>query len=198
MDHQLTNQPPQFERQLIWHPTCNSFFSVKSAYDLCLRMKGQHQNMVGSSNSISKMQLLWRKTWGLKIKPKFKHFLWKCYHSIMPIVDQLLKRGCPLDGIIKLCGEEIETLEHLFFTCSEAKNFWDISPVRWDGCQQFMNNFVLWWENLCYLDSQFHNQSRLELTAYLLWNWWKNRNNWYFNNSKNFLIEIVEKAQLEW
>lgn len=41
-------------------------------------------------------------------------------------------------------------------------------------------------------------ESRKELTAYFLWQMWKNRNNWHFQSVKHEPMEIVQHARAEW
>lgn len=41
-------------------------------------------------------------------------------------------------------------------------------------------------------------QARQELTAYILWHIWKDRNAWLFNVEKNSELEVVQRAWYEW
>lgn len=41
-------------------------------------------------------------------------------------------------------------------------------------------------------------QARQELTAYILWHIWKDRNAWLFNAEKNSGLEVVQRAWYEW
>lgn len=69
----------------------------------------------------------------MQVEGKLKHFIWKCYHNILPTRQQLAKRGVSIDQIYPWCGEGPEDLEHLFFKCVRAQLVWKIASVQWDG-----------------------------------------------------------------
>ncbi|GER52288.1 ribonuclease H-like superfamily protein [Striga asiatica] len=87
-------------------------------------------------------------------------------------------------SLIESCGKEVETLEHLLFHCPRALSIWKLSPVRWDGVSLDTSSFRGWWTQLCSLDNSPISNDCLQLTAYLLWEIWKSKNHWIFQNSR--------------
>lgn len=89
---------------------------------------------------------LWRKVWSMDIKKKIHIFLWKACHDRIPVGVNLKKRGMKVDDRCRICGEEAESIEHMFFHCRKSKIIWELSPVKWDGMQAGTGSFKQWWE----------------------------------------------------
>ena len=71
-------------------------------------------------------------------------FLWKCLNIALPvneIIYSRIKIGSP---ICNCCGEDIETVEHLFFQCRIAKETWHLTPLHWDGIEDQRGDFKKW------------------------------------------------------
>lgn len=56
--------------------------------------------------------------------PKFAFFLRKVVHRILPVREALGRRGLVGDVVCPVCRLEGESLEHLFFSCEEARRVW--------------------------------------------------------------------------
>ncbi|CAA0817765.1 subtilase family protein, partial [Striga hermonthica] len=125
------------------------------------------------------------------IKGKIKHFMWKCYSGILPVSCNLKSKGIQLDEICKTCGEAPETIEHLFFHCSKSMQIWTLAPVTWEGLQEDTQNFRGWWNKLCTMKASRMSDSRIEMTAHILWWIWKDRNWWVFQQLKRSAKEVV-------
>lgn len=59
------------------------------------------------------------RTWNMQIKGKLKHFIWRCYHNILPTKTQLARKYLQGHQICAMCGERDETLEHIFSSVGE-------------------------------------------------------------------------------
>lgn len=129
---------------------------------------------------------------------KIKHFIWRAVHHLLPTNEKLIQKGLSLDPICKTCGEGTESMEHMFFKCTKAQIIWEHSPVRWDGLAEYTPCFSDWWTRICLLAKTDVNQRRLELTACLLWEIWKMRNQWCFNNVEVSAVEVVDKVLRGW
>lgn len=127
----------------------------------------------------------------MNIKKKIQHFIWCACHDILPVLSSLVKRKMKVDIRCKLCGEGEETIEHLFFDCSEAKATWKLALVQWDGLDQYTTSFMEWWTKLELAAKREELGDRKELSAYILWHLWKNRNKWNFHSVKNTTIDVV-------
>ncbi|KAG7578685.1 Reverse transcriptase zinc-binding domain [Arabidopsis thaliana x Arabidopsis arenosa] len=67
--------------------------------------------------------------WQIKSAPKIKFFLWKAMRNALPIGENLSFRGINTYATCPNCGLE-ETITHLFFLCSFAKQVWEIAPFH--------------------------------------------------------------------
>lgn len=169
--------------RLVWHHSRKGNFTVASAYSWLLNSSPLSQHAPESSNSRAANKSMWKRLWGMNIKGKIKHFLWRAWHRILPTNDQLLRKGSQIDALCKTCGEADETLEHMLFHCPKARIIWQLSPVNWSGLHHLAVDFQAWWQQLCRLGSQDIHCQRIELTSYILWSIWKMRNEWLFNGT---------------
>lgn len=112
---------------------------------------------------------MWKRLWGMKIKGKIKHFLWRAYHRLIPTSAQLKQKGMMVEDWCKVCGEEKETMEHICFHCEKAQLIWKLSQVSREGLLDLTECFPDWWIRVCNIGQQEINQNRLELSAYVLW-----------------------------
>lgn len=74
-----------------------------------------------------------------------------------------------IDEICKGCEEAEETIEHMLFYCKKPKTIWRLSPNNWEGINYLSQDFRKWWKKVYILEKQDINQSRVELTPYMLW-----------------------------
>ena len=96
--------------QIVWTLTKNGIFSVKSLYRILI------------SNSIG---YPYKFMWKIQIPQKIKMFLWLTLRNSILTQDNLLKRGWHGTNSCYFCGG-METIEHLFISCSVAKLMWSI------------------------------------------------------------------------
>lgn len=68
------------------------------------------------------------------VPPKIKSFLWKALNGVVPVVDQIASRGLKIDSRCQ-CGMEGESINHVLFSCSLARQVWALSnfPTPVDG-----------------------------------------------------------------
>lgn len=76
-----------------------------------------------SWHAVDESRRMWRRVWRLLVKPKLKHFLWKCLHNWIATGCALQKRGMEIDKICRRCGAHQQTREHLFFHCHSPNWF---------------------------------------------------------------------------
>ncbi|XP_027070497.2 uncharacterized protein [Coffea arabica] len=124
--------------------------------------------------------------------------MWKCLQNCLPVNEQLSKRLHRGEGRCGCCGEDMETIEHLFFFCEKAVETWKLAPVRWDGLLGMQYNFWLWWEQVTQSLALNQGQERVSLTINILWQIWKARNKKLFEQANQDPVKIVRKAQEEW
>lgn len=160
---------PSRKDKLMWGMEGNGLFSVKSAYNLAYSLRRQPACTAETSHSERERRRVWRTVWQLPVKPKLKHFLWKCLHNWLAMGSVMKRRGLRIDETCKRCGLGEETIEHLFFQCHESSLIWKLAPVGWDGILNQTATFDDWWRAICLAKKDLHFQKRVELTIYLLW-----------------------------
>ncbi|XP_027182178.1 uncharacterized protein LOC113780591 [Coffea eugenioides] len=95
--------------------------------------------------------------------------------------EALYKRLGTSNKICYCCGEETETIKHIFFFCPKAKVVWKLAPVRWEGLVALQGKLWRWWEAVMQVAKETQGVDRIRLTCEVV-------------DAK----EIIDKAQQEW
>lgn len=82
---------------LVWHHTHRGNYIVDSAYKWLITQRSSENLSPETSTRGEQERVMWRRLWGLKIKGKVKHFLWRAYHKILPTCDKLRQKGIMVD-----------------------------------------------------------------------------------------------------
>ena len=93
---------------MFWNLNKNKRFTIKSVYEWLER------DLAGPN---------FKWIWKASIPLKIKIFLWQLFQNAVLIRDNLWKRNCPGNPICSFCTN-METANHLFFTCSLARTVW--------------------------------------------------------------------------
>ena len=153
----------------------------------------------GAESSCSSLsQQVWKVLWSLNISHKVKMFIWKGLTGAVPVKELIWRRVKVGDPICTMCGEEVETLEHMLLKCSKVKDIWKLAPIHWDGSEHRSDKFKEWWTVVSEARCRIQGKAHIGLTAYILWQIWKNRNNKVFNNKDMDPTTIVNKTYNAW
>lgn len=106
----LSNSLP--DDKLIWNPSSNGIFSIRSAYKLTMEVRDQPRD--GSCSNDSDIKCFWRRIWRLHIPNKVKHFAWIACKNILPTLSNLKRRGIIEDDTCEACGTDTESTGHVF------------------------------------------------------------------------------------
>ncbi|XP_027157225.1 uncharacterized protein LOC113758655 [Coffea eugenioides] len=109
--------------KLIWCFSKSGTYTAKTGYAIARQAEGKHCRKKGQDAESSweiRKHTMWKKLWHLNVKAKLKHFMWKCLQNCLPTNEIMYKRLGKGDGRCSCCGEEVETIEHLFFFCENA------------------------------------------------------------------------------
>ncbi|XP_027061996.1 uncharacterized protein [Coffea arabica] len=127
---------------------------------------------------------------------KLKHFLWRCLQNGLPANEAIYKRIGK--GSNLCCGEDTETIEHIFFFCPKAQVVWRIALVRWKGITELQYNMWRWWDAVTQSAMKEQGMDRIKLKVNMLWQIWTARNKMTFQTENVDAKLIVDKAQQEW
>lgn len=143
----LSSNPPRDKR--VWKFTNHGFFSVKTAYHLAVSM---YSNIHSSRPATSTPPNEWKKIWKIKVTPRVRMFLWRLCACAIPTKVNLCRRGFKVDPICSLCGEEPESVDHLFMNCRVVHNVRYTCSLRIDMRQEPHGHFrdLLWQRILDY------------------------------------------------
>ncbi|KAL0009325.1 hypothetical protein SO802_010827 [Lithocarpus litseifolius] len=115
------------EDRLVWAPTANGHFSVKSAYSLAV------ETCLGSTtwevSDDSNFRKFWKYIWKLNVPHKVRHFTWRACKNILPTKDNLVRRKVLIDGGCDECKTELESSGHVFWTCPRAQEIWAMTNL---------------------------------------------------------------------
>lgn len=77
--------------------------------------------------------------WDLKTFQKIKLFIWRALSGAVSVADNLAYMGMKLDWRCQFCGEDVESINHVLFTCPIARQLWALSnfSIPKDGYDQF-------------------------------------------------------------
>ncbi|OMO94054.1 reverse transcriptase [Corchorus capsularis] len=112
---------------LIWPKDKSGKFTVKSGYVTCKNVVAVGNiNRASSSHLVDKR--VWKEIWKIKAPSKVKVFMWRMCMGALATNENLWKRKCKQDPLCELCGQEVETIEHMILTCEWTRKVW------WEGC----------------------------------------------------------------
>ncbi|GKE62814.1 RNA-directed DNA polymerase, eukaryota, reverse transcriptase zinc-binding domain protein, partial [Tanacetum coccineum] len=134
--------------------------------------------------------------WNGCIHIKVNIFLWKLLLNKLPSRINLDRKGIDIPSILcPNCQEDVETVNHIFFTCEMASTLWSMLANWWEVdiplCAN-MEDWISWLET-----SHFSKKVRVILDGVggvLLWHIWNYRNGLVFSNpppKKSFLWDKV-------
>lgn len=86
-------------------------FSVQGAYDF----------LIFEGVNDCKINYLWK----LKIPLRVKVFLWLAARNRILIADNFARKGWYGLSLCVLCSADVETLEHILFSCTYARTVWN-------------------------------------------------------------------------
>lgn len=105
---------------IAWHMEQSGIFTVRSAYNLALKIKQGH-NTQSSSSSPNGERKLWSRVWSGHVPPKVSVFIWKLARHSLPTTRTKFVRRLEASDICPLCDREIETSYHATVACPRVQ-----------------------------------------------------------------------------
>ena len=178
----------------VWLHSKGGDYSVKSGYWLAFQTNKpdliREANVQPSTNGLKEM------IWSTKTSPKVKLFLWRILSAALPVADQILRRGMSIDPRCQICGEEGESINHVLFNCSVARQVWALSgvPTPEFGFQHralFANIHCLFeLKRKALVPDQIKKS-----WPWILWRLWKNRNKMFFESTSFCPLKSIDKIR---
>ena len=113
-----------------------------------------------------------------KVALKVKYFMWRLIQKCLPVKVNLREKGVDMEAACAVCGNQDETFEHVFFSCSFSKAVWATVFPDLQVQRNINADYVKYWEEfLLALESK----QDLEKGLYTLWLIWSNRNDCVHN-----------------
>ncbi|KAG7600499.1 Reverse transcriptase zinc-binding domain [Arabidopsis suecica] len=180
-----------------WLATDSGMYSAKSGYYEALK---QDPDLI--TNDPATAGIKWKAdVWSLKTSPMVKMLLWKALQNALPVGENLKHRNVNLAAQCPHCGED-ETVPHLFFTCSFAKQIWDKAPCKHSlnlaQISSFRDGFEATKALICLPPTGLGSGA---FPPWILWSIWHARNQKIFNQVQIQPEEIMLLATIrakEW
>lgn len=108
-----------------WDHNKSGDYSVRSGY--WLASKTSNPEILREATNLPSLNGLKAHIWSIHTVPKIKMFLWRASCDALPVANLILARGMDTDTRCQICGLEGESINHVFFTCSIARQVWALS-----------------------------------------------------------------------
>ncbi|XVE72133.1 hypothetical protein DITRI_Ditri11bG0014100 [Diplodiscus trichospermus] len=193
------DKPPSYKIQLsrvhiadrlIWKQGELSMFSVNSAKKIARVELGK--DTIGTMQSDKKWELIWQ----AKVAPRVKYFCWRMLHNILPCNHNLKLKGVELQEDCSVCGQVIETNQHIFFDCNCSQEIRrEVFPGMVNVVAE-VTGAVDFWSDLL---GKIHVMGDLETYVYAFWEIWNNRNRCLHEGkcSRPLAIALMIKRQVQ-
>ena len=175
-----------------WKFGSRGIYTVKTGYHVqrSLDMAEQQYQVMNTPHSQLRNSML-TKLWRINLPPKIMIFWWKILHNGLPVAENLRIRGCKINNICQLCGEEIETVDHMILQCRVAWEIWSmaLNDLRNHLCRR---NTVI--DLLLYILNSPREDQKCMFALILGWRIWKMRNKLVFENKRDHIIRVIHAA----
>ncbi|KAF7816694.1 reverse transcriptase [Senna tora] len=166
----------------VWKFDSKGVFTLNSAY----------KAIESSKCSPSSPNLTW--IWKLKCHRRQKFFIWLCVKDALPHKSNLFHRGINLNAFCSLCGNQIESMEHIFKLCPVSSKVWEFAAPNLNFILD--DDMVSWIRKNSFASTQVQFQvPHGTLFIYVLQQIWFFRNNAIFNN-KDFDVPLCFRNAL--
>lgn len=180
----------------IWKHTRLGDYSVKSGNWLANQAK--FKDLILQEAALPSFNVLKEEIWSSQAPAKIKNFLWKALSGVVSVIDKILSKRVRVDTRCQTCGLEGESINHVLFFCSAAKQVWALSNVPWpEGGYNAESIFL----NIAYILSlrkrfDIDIQTRRSI-PWILWTIWKNRNHLFIQGYKYWPLDTMKKIRDE-
>lgn len=111
-------------------------------------------------------------------------------HQIIAVKDALIRRNIEVDPECLVCGQGVETIEHLFFQCEFARRVWRASHLGFDFEIGNPVDFGSWFTNWL---KEAPDKDAIQDSIILLWTIWYMRNDALFKRDTGNVDDALHR-----
>ena len=171
---------------VLWHYDKRGEYSVKSGYQLALKMK--FSDAPSSSESMSQY---WSALWSMELPKKIKIFMWRASNNLLPSTKNIWKRKVLQEPTCQICRKSIESISHALLEYKAAKSIWLQSPFTVPSFKDHSHDIFSILQRM----ANELRKADLELMVALCWAVWFSRNKFIFKGKKIATNILAAKAE---
>ncbi|XP_071708073.1 uncharacterized protein [Rutidosis leptorrhynchoides] len=131
------------------------------------------------------------------VPKKVEVFIWRARLGRIPVRFELDKRGIDLNSVrCPICDDDIETVEHILFSCQVAKDIW-AKVLKWWGYNSAIFGFEDIFNGTFGCVAQDHKKNQWQAVSWVVcYILWKNRNAKVFKNKLETVPSLFSEVQV--
>ncbi|XP_061367828.1 uncharacterized protein LOC133310843 [Gastrolobium bilobum] len=159
--------------KVIWRPSSNGLFSVRSAYQF---IRDEAANLPNQDN-------LWDCAWKWQDPERIKHFLWLLLGNSLLTNEQRYRRHMGGEAHCPRCCHPCEDCKHVMWDCPWAKKVWMLLNPKFNVIHFSGSSFSDWLRSNLKIKKEKGLEQGWSLTfRATCWMLWQARNNLVFRN----------------
>ncbi|KAK7273919.1 hypothetical protein RIF29_14986 [Crotalaria pallida] len=174
------------EDKLIWRNSQDGEYTVKQGYHFVMARSEEGS----SSTSIIAQDFPWSKIWNAHCMPRCRELLWRLCKEILPVKANLFRIGIQTDAICPFCGEDEETINHVFLQCSEVDKVWFGSPLGLRIERVKSQDLITWLGNTI----KFGDKDSNGLIFTIIYALWSRRNEWVHKGKRLTWAQVLDRV----
>ncbi|KAH9717156.1 putative reverse transcriptase/RNA-dependent DNA polymerase [Citrus sinensis] len=165
---------PQLD-QLIWHFDKHGNYSIKSGYQLSLRLKSPD---LASSSDLSKTH--WKIIWSMEIPEKIKIFMWRAAQNMLSTAYNLWRRKAIKEPMCGRCSKEKEDGFHALIGCKYANKVWKLTDFHQNMKMLAQQDLLSTLQEM----GKIASRKDMELIIATCWSIWSSKNLFIFKGKE--------------
>ncbi|KAF7811328.1 putative ribonuclease H-like domain, reverse transcriptase zinc-binding domain-containing protein [Senna tora] len=179
--------PPDKEQggdRWVWEHDKGGVYSVKTGYRNAMIEEWSQLDLRLDIDEEATAKF-WKRLWKLPISSKYKVFLWRVCHGIIPTFETLESRGLRINENCIMCNNAPEDVFHAVIDCPELQYMW--VEANYDYSSRVFHANVLEWLVVETGEWKEEQIAALAIATYFAWE---------RRNKKKFSNEIVRVEEL--
>lgn len=180
----------------VWVHNMNGSYSVKSGYWFinCFRI-GQE---IQEAEARPSLNVLKEEVWKIPTTPKIRNFIWRAISNAIPVGESLVIRGIKMDPVCQACGFQGESINHIIFRSSIARQVWALAnvPHPEEGFDEVSHDANFHLLLLLMKNSNIPEEVKNSI-PWIVWYFWKYKNEIIFEGKQGSDIDLVAKVREE-